>query len=155
MDKKEFKDFCHIEFTKRGFKKRKKMYYLQGKDFLCGLYLQNSSYGKAYYVEYDFFAGQYKDIKTYPTIYDCDLCKRICILSKETVKGKRYMDAFIEYERYSAEELKPYFDEAFEKHIMPAVVNGKEFLLKDLEYYEASREEKKKVLEKLGMDNLE
>ena len=29
MTKQEFKEFCHEEFTKRGFKKRRNMWYLQ------------------------------------------------------------------------------------------------------------------------------
>lgn len=53
MTKQGFKDFCHKEFTKRGFKKKRSVYYLEGKDLLCGLYLQKSM-SDAYYVEYNF-----------------------------------------------------------------------------------------------------
>ena len=52
MTKQEFKEFCHEEFTKRGFKKRRNMWYLQGKGLLCGMYLQKSM-AEAFYVEYD------------------------------------------------------------------------------------------------------
>lgn len=51
MTKQEFKEFCHEEFTKRGFKKRRNMWYLQGKGLLCGMYLQKSM-AEAFYVEY-------------------------------------------------------------------------------------------------------
>ena len=45
MTKQEFKEFCHEEFTKRGFKKRRNMWYLQGKGLLCGMYLQKINGG--------------------------------------------------------------------------------------------------------------
>ena len=134
MTKQEFKDFCHEEFTKRGFVKRKKMYYLKGKDLLCGLYLQKSM-AEAFYVEYDFFIGEYCDVKTYPTVYDSDIHRRILVLSKSTVDGEHFMDALIEYERYNIEEIKLYFEETFEKYIMPPILEGKKVLLEKQEHY--------------------
>lgn len=150
MTKQEFKNFCHEEFTKRGFVKKKKMYYLSGKDLLCGLYLQKSM-GEAFYVEYDFFIGEYNEEKLYPTLYESDIDIRICVLSKQTIDGERFMGALIEYERYDIEEIKPYFDEAFEKYIMPPLLEGKKFLLEKQEHYfaELFPEERDGVLEKL------
>lgn len=153
MTKQEFKDFCHEEFTKRGFKKRKSMYYLQGKDLLCGLYLQKSM-SDAYYVEYDFFLGKYMDVKKYPTTYEADIDMRIRVLSKDTYGGKYFMGACIEYDLYTREELKKYFDREFAEHIMPIIKEGKARLIKDLDYFfdEMFEEEIQKVLNKLGID---
>lgn len=150
MTKQEFKDFCHEEFTKRGFQKRKSMYYLKGKDLLCGLYLQKSM-SDAYYVEYDFFLGDYSDTKSYPTIYESDIDMRIAVLSKDTFEGEYFMDACIEYELYTKEEIKKYFDKEFAEHIMPIVEKGRERLEQDLEYFfdEMFEEEIQNVLEKL------
>lgn len=147
MTKQEFKDFCHEEFMKRGFTKRKKMYYLNGKDLLAGLYLQKSM-AEAFYVEWDFFIGKYTDMKLYPTTYDADLTKRIEVLSKDTINGEHFMDACIEYELYTAKELKEYFDKAFEEHIMPPIAIGKEFLLQDIGYYSHLTMEEKNVIMK-------
>lgn len=57
MNKEEFKLFCHKEFCKRGFMRRNKMHYLEGKDVLCGIYLQKSM-GDGFYVKYNFFIGK-------------------------------------------------------------------------------------------------
>lgn len=47
MDRKQFKEFCKNEFTERGFKKQRNMFYLTGYDLLCGIDLQKSYYGDA------------------------------------------------------------------------------------------------------------
>lgn len=134
MTKQEFKDFCHEEFIKYGFKKRKSMYYLKGNGLLCGLYLQKSM-AEAYYVEIDFFIGEYNDVKNYPTTYDSDIYRRIVVLSKDTFNGEHFMDACIEYGLYTKEELEPYFTQAFEKYIMPPILEGKKIILANKEYY--------------------
>lgn len=150
MNKQEFKNFCHEEFTKRGFKKRKSMYYLKGKELLCGLYLQKSM-AEAYYVEYDFFLEEYNDVKSYPSTYEADIGIRMEVLSKDTFEGEYFMDACIEYELYSEEEIKPYFDRIFERHILPPILEGKKYILANKEFYFKSLfpEEINSVLEKL------
>lgn len=142
MTKQEFKDFCHKDFTKRGFFKKKSMYYIKGKDLLCGLYLQKSM-GDAFYVEFDFFLNNYDDVKSYPTHYESDIYNRFTVLSKVTYKGEYFMDAMIEYERYTEEELQPYFDKVFKEHIMPVVLLGKKFILDDIDFYDNLTEDKK------------
>ncbi len=152
MTKQEFLDFCHEEFTKRGFeKKRKNMYYLKGKDLLAGLYLQKSM-AEAYYIEYDYFIGEFDDVKSYPTVYDSDIHRRIEVLSKDTVNGEHFMDACIEYGLYTKEELEPYFSKVFEKYIIPPIINGKHIILKNKEHYFRAlfSEELDKVLNKLN-----
>ena len=134
MTKQEFRDFCHEEFIKYGFKKRKSMYYLKGKDLLGGLYLQKSM-AEAYYVEFDFFIGEFNDVKSYPTKYDSDIHSRIEVLSKDTINGEHFMDACIEYGLYTKEELEPYFTQTFEKYIMPPILEGKKNILENKEYY--------------------
>lgn len=149
MNAKEFKEFCHLEFTKRGFKKKKNMYYLKGKDLLCGLYLQKSI-GPAYYVEYNFFIGKFDDPKNYPTYYEADLYYRFLILSKDTYKGKHFMGALFEYGEYTADEIRPYFDETFEKYIMPPILNGKESLWEYIDIYAVPMsKDKNEILNKL------
>lgn len=151
MTKQEFIEFCHYEFTNRGFKKKKKMYYLNGKDLLCGLDIQKSM-GEAFYINYCYFIGRYDDIKQYPSYYDNDLSKRIEVLSKATYKGEHFMGGLIEYERYTKEELKPYFDEAFDRYIMPPITEGKNIILENKEYYLKTvfYEEKEELLNKLN-----
>ena len=107
--------------------------------------------GEAFYVEYDFFIGEYKEEKLYPTVYESDIDIRICVLSKQTIKGERFMGALIEYEKYDSEEIRPYFDEAFEKYIMPPILEGKRILLEKREHYfaELFPEERDVVLKKL------
>ena len=43
---------------KEVLKKRRNMWYLQGKGLLCGMYLQKSM-SEAFYVEYDFFLRRF------------------------------------------------------------------------------------------------
>ena len=137
MDKDEFKQFCHNEFIKRGFKKRKSTYYLASETgLLCGLSLQGS-YGAAYYINCDLFIGKYNNPKDYPSQYDSDLHRRpIAVLSKDTYKGEHFMTALIEFEKYTVEELLPYFNQAFDEVIMPPLINGKQQLLKNIELWE-------------------
>lgn len=132
MEREEFRIFCHDEFVRRGFKKRKQMYYLQGKGILCGLSLQKSI-AEAYYINCDCFIGDFSNMKSYPSMYDSDYYFRICVLSKDIIYGEHFMEACIEYKLYTQEELRKYFDKAFEEHIMPIVVIGKEALLKEIE----------------------
>ena len=134
MNKQEFKDFCHDEFTRRGFKKKRSMYYMKGKDLLCGIDLQKSM-AEAFYVNYNFYIGEYDDVKSYPSKYDCDLYHRITVWSKDTVKGEHFWDAMIEYERYTIDEIKPYFDRAFEEYIMPPIEKGKKVILENKDFY--------------------
>ena len=106
---------------------------------------------EAFYVEYDFFIGEYDDVKMYPTVYDSDIHRRILVMSKDTVDGEHFMDALIEYERYNIEEIKPYFEETFKKYIMPPILEGKKIILENQQHYFAALfpEERCKVLEKL------
>mgnify|MGYP003321915049 CR=1 FL=1 len=114
MTKQEFLDFCHEEFTKRGFtKKRKNMYYLQGKDFLCGLYLQKSM-AEAYYINCAYFFDKLSGTK-YPTIYENDWYRRLVVLSKDTINGEHFMDAMWCYEEYTKEEMLPYLEKEFDE----------------------------------------
>lgn len=153
MNKADFKDFCHDEFTKRGFKKHKSTYYLESSHgLLCGLTLQGS-YGAAYYINCDFFIGNYSNPKEYPSQYDSDLYHRaISVLSKDTYKGEYFMTPLIEYKRYTLEELRPYFERAFDECIMPPLLKGKQELLNHLDIWhfpDPSVKSEKEVLEKL------
>lgn len=150
MDKKQFKDFCKKEFETRGFKKRKNMFYLTGHDLLCGLYLQKSNYGNLYYVNYCYFIGEFEDIEKYPLSYDLDVQGRIVAMSKtQTISGKPFLTSLIEYEEYSEEELRLYFDKAFEERILPPIHQGKKYILDNLGKLYSLTLHKEEVMKKL------
>lgn len=150
MDKKQFKEFCKNEFMKRGFKKNKNTFYLAGNDLLCGIDLQKSNYGEIYYVNYFYFIGVFENITNYPTHYESDIQGRICVMSKEqTIQGKQFMTPMVEYEEYTEEELRPYFDTAFKEEILPPVYQGKKFILDNLEKLYFLTLHQEEVMEKL------
>lgn len=133
MDKNEFKAFCKNEFEARGFKKKKNMFYLTGRDLLCGIYLQKSNYGDIYYINYCYFIGEFEDIKNYPTHYESDIQERVLAMSKtSTVRGKHFITSQIEYNEYTEDELRSYFDKEFEERILPPVYQGKKYILDNL-----------------------
>jgi len=150
MTRQEFKEFLHEEFISRGFEKKKNMYYLKGNGLLCGLYIQKSI-SDAYYVEYDFFLGDFENVKKYPTTYDADVSMRFSVLSKDMYDGEYFMDACIDYALYTEQEIKKYFDKEFEEIVMPIVEKGKEGIKEHLEYFfdEMFEEEKPILMEKL------
>ena len=75
----------------------------------------------------------FENITNYPTYYDNDIQGRICVMSKEqTIQGKQFMTQMVEYEEYTEEELRPYFDTAFKEEILPPVYQGKKFILDNL-----------------------
>ena len=89
----------------------------------------------------------------YPTIYESDYYARISVLSKDIDEGDYYMTDLIKYELYTPEELKPYFDKAFDEFIMPPLLEGKETVLKIMEYYDDyTLEEKENIIKKLQLD---
>lgn len=152
MNKEEFKMFCHKEFTNRGFEKIKKMYYIKGNmGILCGLDLQKSNYGPNYYVNYYYFIGDFVNVREYPDIYNFDVQGRISVMSKgqTALDGSRFMTSMIAYEEYSEEELKGYFNKAFDEVIMIPVYRGKGYIMDNLGklYFLTLRQEQ--VLEKL------
>lgn len=133
MDKKQFKEFCKNEFELRGFKKRKKAFYLLGKDLLCAIELQKSSYSNSYYVNYYYFLGKFHGVNEYPTHYDLDVQGRIVAMSKtQTIRGKYFLTSAIEYEEYTEEELRPYFEKVLNEKILPPVYQGKKYILDNL-----------------------
>ena len=133
MNKNEFKLFCKKEFEKWGFKKQKKAFYLNGNDLLCGIDLQKSNYGDVYYVNFYYFIGKYESTTNYPVYYDSDVDGRIVAMSKkQTINGEHFLTSSIEYEEYTQEELRPYFDKDFEERILPPLYQGKKYILDNL-----------------------
>lgn len=133
MDKKQFRDFCKIEFQKRGFKKVKNTYYLAGQEVLCGIDLQKSNYGNEYYINFFYFLGDYQNQAVFPTYYDSDIDARIIVMSKkQRHQGNPFLTAQIEYEEYSEDELRAFFDKEFEERILPPIQQGKAFILENL-----------------------
>ena len=150
MDKIQFKEFCEREFKQRGFIKRKNLFYLPGKELLCGIGLQKSNYGKTYYINYYYFLGCFENITNYPSHYESDIQGRIVVMSrKQTIQGKHFMTAQVEFEEYSEEELQPYLDRAFEKEILPPVEQGKTFILSNLGKLYSLTLRKEEVMQKL------
>ena len=134
MDKMQFKEFCQKEFYARGFKKYKNAYYLAGHDLLCGMDLQKSMYGEVYYINFYYFIGNFENTKVYPTYYESDIDGRIRVMSKSqrTAEGKQFMTPMFKYGDYTEEELRPYFEQAFEGRILPPIYQGKKFILDNL-----------------------
>ena len=62
------------------------------------------------------------------------------------------MGALIEYEFYTKEEIRPYFEKVFDEYIMPVIQKGKKQLLENLKFYADSMddEEIEAVLEKIN-----
>lgn len=150
MNKDQFKDFCKKEFETKGFKRIKKMYYLLGKDLLCGIELQKSYYSESYYINYYFFLGEFNDSKNYPIRYDMDVQGRITAMSrKQTIDGKQFLTDMIEYEEYTEEELRPYFDKDFEEKILPPICYGKKYILDNLRTLYFLTLHQEEVLQKL------
>ncbi len=154
MNKKEFKQLCGNLFINYGFKKSKNKYYLYGKDLLCSIEFQHSI-SEAIYINYYFYLNVNKDDK-YPTHYDSDISMRFTVMSKSTFRGEYFMDACIQYERYTFEEIKSYIDKEFTEYIMPIIINGKSKLIEKLDYYasEMFEEEAEEVLLKLQIPNI-
>lgn len=150
MDKKQFREFCKIEFKARGFKKQRNVFYLTGHDLLCGIDLQKSNYGEVYYVNYYYFIGDFENITDYPTHYESDIQGRIVVMSrKQTFQGKQFMTAQVEYEEYTEEELRSFFDKEFEERILPPIHKGKKYILDNLGKLYSLTLRKKEVMQKL------
>lgn len=133
MDKKQFKEFCKNEFKTRGFKKQNNAFYLTGRDLLCGIDLQKSNYGDVYYVNYYYFIGNFENVTNYPTHYESDIQGRIVVMSKkQAFQGKQFMTAQIEYEEYTEDELRYFFELEFEEKILPPIIQGKKYILLNL-----------------------
>lgn len=133
MDKQQFKAFCKQEFLRHGFRKIKNTYYLTGKDLLCGIDLQKSNFGNKYYINFYYFIGSYQNPTVFPSCYDSDIQSRIVVMSRtQTCQGKRFLTSQIEYEEYTEDELRVFFDKEFEERILPPIQQGKVFILESL-----------------------
>lgn len=133
MDKKQFKEFCKREFQKKGFQKVKNTYYLAGKDLLCGIDLQKSNFGNTYYINFYYFIGNYQDQTVFPAYYNSDIYTRIVVLSKtQTYQGKQFQTTQIEYEEYTEDELRVFFNKEFEERVLPPIQRGKTFILENI-----------------------
>ena len=150
MDKKQFKTFCKTEFQKRGFTKQNNTFYLVGKGLLCGIELTKSNYGEVYYVDFFYCIGDYSKDTKFPDYYSSDIESRFIAMSKtQTVRGKCFLTAMIEYEEYTEEELRPYFNKEFEERILPPIYQGKKYILDNLGKLYHLTLRKEEVMQKL------
>ena len=100
---------------------------------MCGIYLQKSNYGEFYYVNYFYCIGTFSDSTVLPTHYECDIYGRIRAMSKtQTDHGIHFLTSMIEYEEYSEDELRPFFEREFEEKILPPINQGKKYILDNL-----------------------
>ena len=121
-----------------------------GQDLLCGIELSKSNYGNEYYVDFFYCIGDYSEVSELPVYYDCDIEERISAMSKtKTVHGKCFLTAMIEYEEYTEEELRPYFDKEFEERILPPVHRGKKYILDNLGKHYSLTLYREEVMQKL------
>ena len=117
---------------------------------MCGIELQKSNYSNSYYINYYFFLGNFDDTNDYPVCYDLDVQGRIAAMSKtHTIDGKHFRTSAIEYEEYTEDELRPYFDKAFEERILPPVYQGKKYILDNLGKLYSITLNKEEVMKKL------
>lgn len=151
MNRDELKAFCREELVRHGFRKKGPMYFLEGeRGILCGIWLKFSQFGPSCGMMTYYYIGEYASPAAYPTRYEYDLVGSIEVLSKVTDKGKRFLTGWIDYEQYSAEELRPYVEKALEETVLPAVGLGAAFLARritDLRVHHTK--EKTEILEKL------
>lgn len=153
MDKKQFKAFCKQEFKSRGFEQQKNVFYLGGKDILCGIALQKSNYSNSYYINFYFFLGEYDNAKDYPICYDLDVQGRIAVMSKtQMINNKHFLTSAIEYEEYTEEELRSYLNKEFEERILPPLYQGKKYILDNLGTLYSLTLHKDEVIKKLQSD---
>ena len=73
----------------------------------------------------------------------------VAMSKTQTVRGKHFLTSAIEYEEYTEEELRPYFDRAFEEEILPPVNHGKSFILDNLGKIYSLTLHKEEVMQKL------
>lgn len=55
----------------------------------------------------------------------------------------------IEYEEYTEDELRPYFDKEFEERILPPIYQGKKYILDNLGKFYSLTLNKEEVMKKL------
>lgn len=85
-----------------------------------------------------------------PDYYDSDIEERFLAMSKtKTVHGECFLTAMIEYEEYTEDELRPYFDKEFEERILPPVYQGKKYILDHLGNLYSLTLRKEEVMRKL------
>ena len=78
MENNEFRSILHSVLKENGFEKIKSKYYRKGLGFLCEVYLQKSYYGPVFYINFDFYLGEFEkpytinrtDVKTYTPSVD-------------------------------------------------------------------------------------
>jgi hypothetical protein len=131
MDKKEFVAFCKREFYKRDFKKVKNGYYLDGdKDILGAIFFQKSDYSESYYINCSFSIKGYNKFLPYPSYHETDIDKRIVVPQKR--KKEVSLWSTIYFDDFTENELRPWFDKAFDEWILPPIKEGKKFILNNL-----------------------
>lgn len=112
--------------------------------------MQKSDFGEVYYVNFYYFIGDFKDVKNYPTYYESDIDGRIVVMSKaQTQQGKQVRTSLIEYEEYTEDELRPFFDKAFEEKILPPIYQGKKYILDNLNVLYSLSLNREEVMRKL------
>ncbi len=139
MTKQEFKELCDRILKRYGFVKARGHYYLDlGSDVLGAVLFQASDYGAAYYLNCG-FSIKSEMAPRYPKLTDVTFCHRIAVPSKEKYTyfpaAACSTTAMIAYEEYRPEEIEPYIDQALSSWVVPAIKNGKNFILRRNDLY--------------------
>lgn len=136
MEKKEFLDYLKNKFKMNGFVSKKNILYLMGEEVICSIKFQGSSYGKGYYINFCFFIKDGNTDNPFPSFYDNDIYGRIRVRTiSQRYNGQTFMGVLILYEDYKTEDLDPYIDAALKDYLLPAVREGKQFILKNKNIY--------------------
>lgn len=152
MTKQEFKQLCDGILKKHGFFKTHGHYYLDlGLDILGAVFFQASDYCSAYYLNCGFGIKSEMSIP-YPKLTDVHFSWRISVPDKEKRTYVPALDGcmttMIEYEKYSPEEIEPYIEQDLTSWIIPAIKNGKDFILNREDLY-AEMVREARILQKI------
>ena len=72
--------------------------------------------------------------------------------SEHDQRGETFLSASIDYEEYTVDELKPYFDREFDEHILPAIRGGREYVKNNLDKFSLHILHPDRVMQKLRED---
>ena len=124
MEIKDFRNIAHKILKENNFEKVKSRYYRPGQGFLCEIYLQKSSYGSVFYINFDFFLGNFEK----PYVINRDSAQTYTPhVEGRFYFGEKYGYA-CEYPHWEQEQLLTVFLENMRKVILPPFDVGKQYL---------------------------
>ncbi len=125
MEKKDFCKFIQRYLCDKGFEKIKERFYKNGNSFLCEVFVQKSAYGERYYINFNFYLGDFK------RPYEID--RGGWQTHTPYVGGRFFFNQLTgyscEYVDYDKEQLLKVLDQNMKMVILPPFDTGKQYLL--------------------------